>query len=83
MMEDEMGKKYLVMVNDGPYGNERPYNALRVAMNLVKREGASVRMFLIGDGVQCGISGQETPKGYYNVERMMKAVVRKGEVATL
>jgi uncharacterized protein involved in oxidation of intracellular sulfur len=76
-----MDKKYLIVVNDGPYGNERPYNALRVAMNLAKREEASVRMFLIGDGVQCGISGQETHKGYYNIERMMRAVVRSGEVA--
>jgi len=48
----------LLIVNDGPYGNERPYNALRVAMNLAKREEAQVRMFLIGDGVQCAIKGQ-------------------------
>lgn len=30
---------YLFVINDAPYGNERPYNALRHAMNLVKREG--------------------------------------------
>lgn len=24
-------------INDAPYGNERPYNALRLAMNLAKR----------------------------------------------
>ena len=34
---------YLIVVNDGPYGNERPYNALRIAMNLVKRELVKVR----------------------------------------
>lgn len=77
-----MNKKYLVVINDGPYGNERPYNALRIAMNLAKRDEASIRIFLIGDGVQCGVSGQETHDGYYNIERMMKAVVRKGKVAT-
>lgn len=33
-------KRYLFVINDAPYGNERPYNALRHAMNLVKREGA-------------------------------------------
>lgn len=77
-----MNKNYLVIVNDGPYGNERPYNALRVAMNLAKRDEVNIRMFLIGDGVQCGISGQETHQGYYNIERMMKAVVRGGDVAT-
>ena len=28
---------YLFILNDAPYGNERPYNALRLALNLVKR----------------------------------------------
>jgi sulfur relay (sulfurtransferase) complex TusBCD TusD component (DsrE family) len=32
---------YLLILNDGPYGNEHPYNALRVAMNLEKKEAAS------------------------------------------
>lgn len=77
-----MEKSYLIIVNDGPYGNERPFNALRIGINLIKRDQASVRMFLIGDGVQCALSGQETHEGYYNIERMMKAIVRKGEVAT-
>jgi hypothetical protein len=28
-----------------PYGNERPYNAFRLALNLVKREGTHIRVF--------------------------------------
>ena len=79
---DEKAKQYLLIVNDGPYGNERPYNALRIAMNLLKRESVSVRVFLIGDGVQCAIRGQETHQGYYNIERMMSSVARRGEVGT-
>jgi uncharacterized protein involved in oxidation of intracellular sulfur len=78
----DQDKSYLVVVNDGPYGNERPYNALRIAMNLAKRELVKVRVFLIGDGVQCAIHGQETHGGYYNIEKMMSSVVRRGEVAT-
>jgi len=27
---------YLFIINDGPYGSERAYNALRLAMNLQK-----------------------------------------------
>lgn len=73
---------YLFIINDGPYGNERPYNALRLAMNVVKREGTKVRVFLMGDGVQCAVKGQETPQGYYNVERMLTSIIRNGEVAT-
>jgi len=71
----------LFILNDGPYGNERSYNALRMALNLVKRPEASVRIFLIGDGVSCAKTGQDTPQGYYNVERMLKSLARRGEVA--
>ena len=78
----ENKKNYLVIINDSPYGNERPYNALRLALNLAKRADALVRVFLIGDGVNCVMAGQKTPDGYYNVERMIKFVTRRGEVAT-
>jgi uncharacterized protein involved in oxidation of intracellular sulfur len=78
----DKNKSYLVIINDRPYGSERPYNALRIAMNLAKRELVNVRVFLIGDGVQCALRGQATPQGYYNIERMLSSVVRRGEVAT-
>lgn len=71
----------LIIINDGPYGNERAYNALRLALNLVKRPEATVRIFLVGDGVACAKKGQKTPDGFYNVERMLKSLARRGEVA--
>ena len=74
--------EYLFVINDAPYGNERPYNALRLALNLVKREGNHIRVFLMGDGVNCAIAGQKTPDGYYNVELMLKSLAKRGEVAT-
>ena len=73
---------YLFIINDAPYGNERPYNALRLALNLVKRAETHVRVFLMGDGVNCVLAGQKTPDGYYNVERMLKSLARRGKVAT-
>jgi uncharacterized protein involved in oxidation of intracellular sulfur len=75
-------KKYLVVINDAPYGNELAYNALRLALNLVKREGVQLKLFLVADGVFCARKGQKTPEGYYNVERMVRSVVKRGEVAT-
>ncbi len=77
-----MPEKYLFIVNDGPYGNERPFNALRLAMNLAKRDDIQVNVFMTGDGVTCARKGQNTPDGYYNIERMVKAVALKGKVAT-
>jgi uncharacterized protein involved in oxidation of intracellular sulfur len=72
----------LFVINDGPYGNERPYNALRHAINLVKREGVQVKVFLVADAVYCACKGQNTPEGYYNVERMVKSLAKRGKVAT-
>jgi uncharacterized protein involved in oxidation of intracellular sulfur len=75
-------KKYLFVINDAPYGNERPYNALRLALNLVKREGVEIKAFLVADGVFCARKGQKTPEGYYNLERMLKSLAKRGEVST-
>jgi uncharacterized protein involved in oxidation of intracellular sulfur len=71
----------LVIINDGPYGNERAYNGLRLAMNLAKSPRAVTRLFFIGDGVSCAHNGQKTSDGYYNVERMARSLARRGEVA--
>lgn len=71
----------LIVINDGPYGNERAYSALRLALNLVKRPETTVRIFLVGDGVACAKKGQNTPDGFYNAGRMLKSLARRGEVA--
>jgi uncharacterized protein involved in oxidation of intracellular sulfur len=73
---------FVFIFNDGPYGNERPYNGLRLALNLMKREGTNVRVFLMGDSVNCAIRGQKTPQGFYNIERMLKSIALRGKVAT-
>jgi uncharacterized protein involved in oxidation of intracellular sulfur len=81
-MTEDHRRTFLFVVNDSPYGNERPYNALRLAMNLAKLPDAQVQVFLMGDGVNCAVAGQKTPNGYYNVERMLQSIARQGEVAT-
>jgi uncharacterized protein involved in oxidation of intracellular sulfur len=78
----EVVKHFLFIVNDSPYGIERPYNALRLAMNISKRVGTSVSVFMVGDGVFCAKKGQKTPDGFYNIERMVQSLVRKCRVAT-
>ena len=81
-MTEDGKRTYLFIFNDSPYGNERPYNALRLAMNLAKLPDTHVQVFLMGDGVNCAIAGQKTPNGYYNVERMLQSIARQGQVAT-
>ena len=63
-------------MNDPPYGSECTYNGLRLAGALVKREGAEVRVFLMGDAVACAKAGQNVPQGFYNLERMLRVVVQ-------
>src|ERR1041385_1689703 len=70
--------KTLVILNDPPYGSERSYNGLRLAGALAKRDGAAVRVFLMGDAASCGQAGQKTPQGFYNIERMVQAVAQAG-----
>jgi len=70
--------KTLFVLNDGPYGSERSYNGLRLALSLAKRDGEEVRVFLMGDAVSCAVRGQKTPDGYYNVGRMLQAIARRG-----
>lgn len=71
--------KILLILNDPPYGTERVYNGLRLAASLAAGpEGAVVSVFLLGDAVIAARSGQRTPDGYYNVERMLAGVLRKG-----
>lgn len=71
--------KILMILNDPPYGTERVYNGLRLATNLqIKHEGVEFSIFLMGDAASAAKSGQQTPNGYYNIERMLLNVVRKG-----
>lgn len=70
--------KHLFLLNDAPYGNERSYNALRLARSLLKSEGEEVKVFLIGDAAACAKAGQKVPQGYYNIGDMLGMVVRHG-----
>lgn len=71
--------KILILINDAPYGTEKAYNAMRLANQLSKdHESVEVRIFLMADAVTCALAGQNTPTGYYNIERMLKFSITKG-----
>jgi uncharacterized protein involved in oxidation of intracellular sulfur len=70
--------KILVTLNDAPYGTERSYNGLRLARSLANREDTHVNVFLIGDAAACAKKGQTVPKGYYNIEGMLRSIARHG-----
>ncbi|HHH39370.1 MAG TPA: hypothetical protein ENK50_07335 [Sedimenticola sp.] len=69
----------LIILNDPPYGTERSYNGLRLAKALSNTD-AKVTVFLMADAIVCAKRGQNVPHGFYNIELMLKSVIRKGEV---
>jgi uncharacterized protein involved in oxidation of intracellular sulfur len=71
--------KVLLLINDAPYGTEKMFTALRLAMSLQKEcEDLMLRIFLITDAVTAALPNQIIPEGYYNIEKMLKSVIRKG-----
>ena len=71
--------KLLFIINDAPYGSEKAYNALRMAMTAQKEHtGVEVQVFLMADAVTCALPNQTTPQGYYNIERMLRSVIGRG-----
>jgi uncharacterized protein involved in oxidation of intracellular sulfur len=75
-------QRYLIILNDPPYGTERSYNGLRLARSLLNTNEAEVKVFLMGDAASCAKGGQKVPSGFYNIGDMLGAVLRrKGEVS--
>ena len=71
--------KTLFVINDAPYGSEKAYNALRLAMALQTQQSeVEIRVFLMADAVNCALPNQKTPSGYYNIERMLRSIISKG-----
>ncbi len=71
--------KLLFIIKDAPYGSEKAFNAIGSANQLSKENPEmEVRIFFLADGVNCAIAGQNTPNGYYNIERMLRRSLNKG-----
>jgi len=71
--------KVLFILNHPPYGTEHCFNALRLAGAMAKRSPETrIIVFLMADSVLCAKTGQKTPDGYYNIERMLKRALTVG-----
>jgi uncharacterized protein involved in oxidation of intracellular sulfur len=68
-----------IIINDPPYGTERAWNALRLAIAsasaAIKEE---VNVFLLEDAVALAKKGQKPPELPYNLEKMLNDLVRIG-----
>jgi uncharacterized protein involved in oxidation of intracellular sulfur len=71
----------VIIINDAPYGTERTFHGLRLADALLKVEDdLDLTVYLTNDAVVGAKAGQKTPQGYYNIERMLRGIMRRGVV---
>ncbi len=71
--------KILFIINDAPYGTEKAYNALRLALAMQKEQSdVVIYIFLMADAVTGAVPAQSTLRGYYSIEKMIKALIKKG-----
>jgi uncharacterized protein involved in oxidation of intracellular sulfur len=67
----------LFIRNDAACGNERAYNAQRLAAALSGKDDQQLCVVLMADAVACGKAGQKQPEDYYNIQRMLAKLLRK------
>ena len=72
----------LFILNDAPYGNERAYNALRLAEVVAGKEGQQVRMFLMAGAVNSAKSGQKVSPSRTSLPMEASASASKTATAT-
>ena len=71
-------QKILFVLTEPPYGNESPWNALRLAKELLDKPDVSLSIYLQGDAVSGAKKDQWTPKGYYNFGKMLMLFLNRG-----
>jgi len=76
-MTEVRSETLTIIINDAPYGTERAWNALRLASASASAAvKVGVNIFLLGDAVSVAKKGQNTPEGYYNLEKMLIDLLR-------
>ncbi|PSU47710.1 hypothetical protein C9J12_14285 [Photobacterium frigidiphilum] len=69
----------LFILNEAPYGSERSFNALRLAINLNEQEYEAIQLqiFLMSDSVSCALVKQKPSEGY-NIQQMLDILLAQG-----
>ncbi|MBY6187462.1 DsrE family protein [Marinobacter hydrocarbonoclasticus] len=67
----------LLVAHDSPYGSERLYNALRIALATQEHAPTPVqqKLFLMSDATVAALSGQQTPDLSYHIGQMLEILL--------
>lgn len=71
--------KILIILNEGPYSNERSYNGLRTGLQfLAQVKNAEVNFYLFSDSVACVAKDQKPSAAKYNAGDLITELISKG-----
>src|SRR5437016_199941 len=71
--------KILIILNEGPYSNEKSYNGLRTGLQLVNQfKDAKVNIYLFSDSIGCVIKNQKPSAAKYNAGELVTDLIGKG-----
>ena len=72
-------QKVLFILNESPYGSEKSFNGLRLAVNLQEEYGKEIalKIFCFSDSVLAGLAGQD-PKDGANIQQVMEILTAQG-----
>ncbi|TKB56127.1 DsrE/DsrF/TusD sulfur relay family protein [Ferrimonas aestuarii] len=77
--------KILLVAHDSPYGSEKLYNALRIALAMQEHADRPVeqRVFLMSDAVVAALNGQQTPDLSYHIGQMIELLLAQGVTVSI
>lgn len=69
----------LFILNEGPYGSEKTFNALRLALNIKEQyeERVAINIFLMSDSVTAALAHQRPSEGY-DIGQMLDILLAQG-----
>ncbi len=69
----------LIILNEGPYSNEKSYNGLRTGIQLLTQfKNARVYFYLFSDSVACTVKAQKPAASKYNAGELITELINKG-----
>lgn len=79
-----MMQKLLFIFNESPYGTEKTFNGLRLALNFQEEyaQKTEIKLFFFSDSVLSGLAGQN-PKEGANIQQALEILTNQGAEAKL
>lgn len=74
--------KILFIINSAPYGDERFFSGLRLALQIQEQHQSEIKLFLMSDAVVAGLAKQN-PTDSYHAQQMLEILATQGAIIKL